>query len=139
MSDERAASTPPSLWLTLAMPVSLVITVFALGFGLLVALGLDEGGASTSTTTETQPPATAAGAAVFASTGCGGCHTLSAAGSTGSVGPNLDETTLSQGEIASVVSNGRPGTAMQAYSGSLSPEQIDAVAAYVSAPAAPSG
>ena len=31
------------------------------------------------------------GKEVFASTGCGGCHTLAAAGTTGSVGPNLDD------------------------------------------------
>jgi mono/diheme cytochrome c family protein len=31
------------------------------------------------------------GAQVFASNGCGGCHTLAAAGSGGTVGPNLDE------------------------------------------------
>lgn len=52
--------------------------------------------------TETTPPATtaeeeapagdpAAGEALFASNGCGGCHTFEAAGSTGAVGPNLDE------------------------------------------------
>ena len=33
----------------------------------------------------------AAGEQVFASAGCGGCHTLSAAGATGTVGPNLDD------------------------------------------------
>ncbi|MEZ5078339.1 MAG: c-type cytochrome [Solirubrobacterales bacterium] len=32
-----------------------------------------------------------AGAAVFTSAGCGSCHTFAAAGSTGSVGPDLDE------------------------------------------------
>ncbi|HET8651917.1 MAG TPA: cytochrome c [Gaiellaceae bacterium] len=32
-----------------------------------------------------------AGKALFASNGCGGCHTYSAAGSNGAVGPNLDE------------------------------------------------
>jgi cytochrome c2 len=31
------------------------------------------------------------GAKVFASAGCGGCHTLSAAGAKGQIGPNLDE------------------------------------------------
>lgn len=53
--------------------------------------------------TETTPPATtapeeeapagdpAAGKALFASSGCGGCHTFEAAGSSGAVGPNLDE------------------------------------------------
>ena len=34
---------------------------------------------------------TAAGKQVFASAGCGGCHTLKDAGSTGNVGPNLDQ------------------------------------------------
>lgn len=33
----------------------------------------------------------AVGAEVFASAGCGSCHTFAAAGATGSVGPNLDE------------------------------------------------
>ena len=33
----------------------------------------------------------AAGETVFASAGCGGCHTLEAAGSSGKVGPNLDD------------------------------------------------
>ena len=33
----------------------------------------------------------AAGETVFASAGCGACHTLSAAGSSGTVGPNLDD------------------------------------------------
>jgi mono/diheme cytochrome c family protein len=42
------------------------------------------------------PPAAAegdptAGKAVFASQGCGGCHAFSAAGTTASVGPDLDE------------------------------------------------
>ena len=52
--------------------------------------------------TETTPPATtaeeeapagdpAAGKALFASNGCSGCHTFEAAGSSGAVGPNLDE------------------------------------------------
>jgi mono/diheme cytochrome c family protein len=53
--------------------------------------------------TETTTPATtapeeeapagdpAAGKALFASNGCSGCHTFEAAGSTGAVGPNLDE------------------------------------------------
>jgi mono/diheme cytochrome c family protein len=33
----------------------------------------------------------AAGKAVFTSAGCGSCHTLAAAGTSGQVGPNLDE------------------------------------------------
>jgi mono/diheme cytochrome c family protein len=34
-----------------------------------------------------------AGKAVFAANGCGGCHTLAAAGATGKVGPDLDDLT----------------------------------------------
>lgn len=45
------------------------------------------------TTTQAEQPAgdAEAGKALFASNGCGGCHTYSAAGSNGAVGPNLDE------------------------------------------------
>src|SRR5437867_1323895 len=50
-----------------------------------------EGTLPTATTT---PPAAkgnpAAGKSVFASAGCGGCHTYKPAASTGQVGPNLD-------------------------------------------------
>ena len=54
--------------------------------------------AETGTTTQANqppPPAStgdpAAGKAVFVSQNCGSCHTFSAAGSTGAVGPNLDD------------------------------------------------
>jgi mono/diheme cytochrome c family protein len=127
----------PSLWLVLAMPVSLVLTVFALGFGLLAALELEDGAEATpATTTETtQPGGNEEGAAVFESQNCGGCHTLSAAGSTGITGPNLDETQLSEAEIAAVVTNGR-GEGMPAFGESLDSEEIASVAAYVSESAA---
>ncbi|MGZ4354360.1 MAG: c-type cytochrome, partial [Gaiellaceae bacterium] len=45
---------------------------------------------ATTTSAAAQGDATA-GKAVFASAGCGGCHTLKAAGSSGTVGPNLDQ------------------------------------------------
>ena len=35
----------------------------------------------------------AAGKAIFAANACGGCHILKAAGSTGTIGPNLDHST----------------------------------------------
>jgi mono/diheme cytochrome c family protein len=37
------------------------------------------------------PEGREAGLAVFTRMGCGGCHQLAAAGSTGPIGPNLDE------------------------------------------------
>jgi len=46
---------------------------------------------STSTTSTTASPSSAAGLAAFNSYGCSGCHTLTAAKATGTVGPNLDK------------------------------------------------
>ena len=71
----------------------------------------------------------AAGEQVFAEAGCGSCHTLQAAGASGTVGPSLDETDLAEDEIAQVVTNGRG--AMPAFGDRLSEDQINAVAAYV--------
>ncbi len=73
---------------------------------------------------------TAAGKQVFASAGCGGCHTLKDAGSTGNVGPNLDQLKPSAATVAHQVEVG--GGPMPAFKGTLSPAQIAAVAAYVS-------
>jgi mono/diheme cytochrome c family protein len=70
------------------------------------------------------------GKQVFASAGCGSCHALADAGASGQVGPSLDEARPDRGLVAEIVTNGRG--AMPAYEGDLSPEQIDAVAAYVS-------
>ena len=70
------------------------------------------------------------GAAVFASAGCGGCHTLEAAGSSGQTGPNLDDLKPSQDEVAEQVRNG--GGGMPAFGDKLSDEEINAVAQYVS-------
>ena len=71
----------------------------------------------------------AAGKEVFASAGCGSCHTLSDAGATGTVGPNLDESSVDFAGAQEQITNG--GGGMQAYSGTLSEEEIANVAAYV--------
>lgn len=129
MSENGERQKPPSLWLILALPVSVVISVFALGFGLLAALAVDGESDAAPTTTEMQPPSVAQGEEVFTTQGCGGCHTLSAANVAGTVGPNLDETQLTEEQIAAVVANGR--NQMPAFSNSLSEDDIAAVAAYV--------
>jgi mono/diheme cytochrome c family protein len=71
----------------------------------------------------------AAGEAVFASAGCGGCHTLEAAGSSGTVGPNLDDTKPSHDLVVERVTNG--AGAMPAFKDQLDETQIQDVAAYV--------
>jgi cytochrome c553 len=71
----------------------------------------------------------AAGKAVFASAGCGGCHTLKAAGASGNVGPNLDQLHPSVEAVHDQVEHG--GGGMPAFKGQLSDQQIENVAAYV--------
>jgi mono/diheme cytochrome c family protein len=89
--------------------------------------------AATTTAPTTSAPASqgdpAAGKAVFASTGCGGCHTLKAAGSTGTVGPNLDQLKPPLARIVIQVDNG--GGPMPAFKGQLTDKQIQDLAAYV--------
>jgi mono/diheme cytochrome c family protein len=69
------------------------------------------------------------GSAVFGSAGCGGCHTLAAAHSTGTVGPNLDELKPDYRAVTAQVTNG--GAAMPSFKQTLSTQQIADVAAYV--------
>jgi cytochrome c6 len=69
------------------------------------------------------------GKAVFASSGCGSCHTLAAAHSTGTVGPNLDTLKPNYQAVTAQVTNG--GAAMPAFKSKLSSQQIADVAAYV--------
>jgi mono/diheme cytochrome c family protein len=68
------------------------------------------------------------GKAVFTST-CGSCHTLKAAGTSGTVGPNLDNISLGAADIEKIVRSGRG--AMPAQGDKLSKAEISAVAAYV--------
>ena len=69
------------------------------------------------------------GSAVFASGGCGGCHTLAAANASGTVGPNLDTLKPDYRAVTAQVTNG--GAAMPAFKSKLSTQQIADVAAYV--------
>ncbi|MGE0026501.1 MAG: cbb3-type cytochrome c oxidase subunit I [Thermoleophilia bacterium] len=75
-------------------------------------------------------PQMAAGQQVFVDNGCGSCHSLSAAGATGTVGPNLDQAKPSEALVVDRVTNGLGG--MPSFSAQLTPEQIQAVAVYVS-------
>lgn len=70
-----------------------------------------------------------AGKKVFGSAGCVGCHTLKDAGSSGTVGPNLDQTKPPLSKIVLRVTKG--SGAMPPFKGQLSDKQIADVAAYV--------
>jgi cbb3-type cytochrome c oxidase subunit III len=61
---------------------------------------------------------------------CGSCHTLKDAGTSGTVGPNLDQLKPDEARVQRQVTNG--GSVMPAFKGTLTAAQITAVAKYVS-------
>jgi cytochrome c oxidase subunit 2 len=89
------------------------------------------------------------GATVFAAAGCGSCHVFTPAGSTGAVGPNLDDLAAAAEKAgqstedfvkesivdpAKVVASGYPDGVMPANFGdTLSAKEIDALVTYLTA------
>jgi mono/diheme cytochrome c family protein len=81
------------------------------------------------------------GAQVFASNGCGGCHTLAAANASGVTGPNLEEVLVGQspGSIeksivdpnAQITKGFAPSVMPGEYETLLSPEELKALVAYL--------
>ncbi len=140
--DERGIPVPAASsagWSVHVAETALVLlalalaSIFAVG-GYLVGREHGKGGGSTPTTPVTSTSTAvvgdpAAGADVFASAGCGGCHVLSAAGSKGTVGPSLDAAKPPEALVIQRVTNGMG--AMPAFGDQLSPQQIADVAAYV--------
>ena len=111
-----------------------------LSAGLLVVMLLF--GPAVIANDDNTPGAKAAGAAVYGKgagangtkvfqANCGSCHTLSSAGTSGQVGPNLDDTSLDASGIESIVRSG--SGAMPSFDGRLSDKEIKAVAAFVEA------
>jgi cbb3-type cytochrome c oxidase subunit III len=72
------------------------------------------------------------GSSIF-KTNCASCHTLAAAGATGTVGPDLDQLKPSMAIVVRQVTNG--GAIMPAFKGKLTGAQIQSVAKYVSSSA----
>jgi len=69
------------------------------------------------------------GKAIFSSN-CASCHTLAAAGTSGTIGPNLDEAKPDEALVRERVTNGKG--VMPSFKGKLTDEQIGAVAKFVS-------
>jgi mono/diheme cytochrome c family protein len=96
-------------------------------------------------TIETQPPVAQgdpeAGKQVFEAQGCGSCHTFKPAGSTGNVGPDLDEAlqgkdaefiqTSIVDPNAEVASGFQPGIMPQTYGSQLSDKQLADLVAFL--------
>jgi len=85
---------------------------------------------TTSTTTGGNAGSPTGGKAIFASAGCASCHTLKAAGSHGTIGPNLDERRPSMDKVVERVTEGKG--VMPSFRGQLTQAQIQSVAEFVS-------
>ena len=81
--------------------------------------------------------ASSPGAKVFASAGCGSCHTLAAADAQGQVGPNLDELKPDASTVSHQVKVG--GNGMPSFGSKLSSAQIAQVADFVATSSRGSG
>jgi mono/diheme cytochrome c family protein len=71
----------------------------------------------------------AKGKELYASAGCGGCHVFEPAGSSGTVGPSLDDSNVSSEDAFQQIKNG--GGGMPAFGDRLSDQEIADVAAFV--------
>lgn len=109
------------------MPANLVTGADAISVAAYVASVAGAGGPSASPTSLGTN-----GAAIFKSQ-CAGCHTLAAAGASGTVGPNLDQLKPALAIVVHQVTNG--GAIMPAFKGKLTTAQIQAVAKYVASSA----
>jgi cytochrome c oxidase subunit 1 len=135
LASTRARRPAPVSEALLVLATLGLAAAFALG-GFLVgrATGDDDspGGTGSQPTTTAVSGDAAAGAAVFESAACGGCHAFAAAGATGAVGPDLTATELGAAAIRAIVTSGRGG--MPAFGDKLSEQEIADVAAYVTSP-----
>ena len=140
--DERGIPVPATStkdWSVHVAEGALVLVALLLAFafavgGFLVGRETGDGGGTTTVQASTGGGAALsgdpeAGADVFASAGCGSCHTLAAAGATATVGPSLDLAKPSEALVVERVTNGKG--AMSSFAGQLSEQQIADVAAYV--------
>jgi mono/diheme cytochrome c family protein len=126
----------------------LVLALLAVAIGVLAGCGYEGQTTASPETVEGTPPETtetsttettpvptgdaAAGKVIFKAN-CGGCHTLADAGTSGTVGPNLDDAKPPASLVIDRATNGKG--VMPPFKGTLSEQQIADVAAYVSSAA----
>jgi len=78
--------------------------------------------------------APASGATLFASMGCGSCHTLAAANATGDVGPSLDERLPNHTRAslrAAILNPPRNGMMPTNFGARMTPAELDALVSYL--------
>ena len=101
----------------LRLTLAVVLTAFVAGCG---------GGEGEDTPA---PPASGGGGQQLFVENCGNCHKLAAAGTSGQVGPDMDQLRPGPDLVNAQVTNG--GGGMPAFKGKLTPEQINELSNYV--------
>lgn len=120
--------------MTRSRRAAVAVLALALGLGVAACGGDEDSTADETTTEETTTTTTdgetssAAGREIFIDD-CGTCHTLSDAGTSGTIGPALDGIGLDAAAVESQVRNG--GGGMPAFEGQLTDEEIEVVSTYV--------
>jgi uncharacterized cupredoxin-like copper-binding protein len=84
-----------------------------------------------STTVETLKGDPVAGKSVFLANGCAACHTLAAAGATGTLAPNLDLAKPGQSVVVAYVTSGATAGGVTMPQFNLSPTDLANLAAFV--------
>jgi mono/diheme cytochrome c family protein len=136
--DEQPQKISSGWWTTGVVAGLIVIALLVMAY----AIGYDKGkhkgegrpataGAAKPTNTTPSAPAAATGPGkeIFASK-CGSCHTLSAAGTNGGVGPNLDQLKPDAKRVEAAIANGGTGGGVMPK-GLVSGDQAKQVAAFV--------
>jgi cytochrome c6 len=107
-------------------PVTWIAAAFAVA---VLLIGPELVGADKPSPTPAAAAETAASGKELFTSNCGSCHTLADAGTSGAIGPNLDDAAPDAATVKAYVRGG--GGSMPAFGDELANAEIDAVAAYV--------
>jgi predicted ferric reductase/mono/diheme cytochrome c family protein len=122
----RQAPRPPRRWRAVAVTAALALAVGVVIGNETISRG---DGDSARIESGVVTGSVSAGKSVFASAACGDCHALEAAGSSGSVGPDLDASKPDAARVRDFVTDG--AGAMPSFKDRLTDRQIRDVAAFV--------
>lgn len=133
--DEQPPAATATAWLIGLMTGGVLLALLGGAYLIGFNRGEDKGrgerpvAAQPATETTTAPAAAGPGREIFAQT-CGTCHTLSAADTSGTVGPNLDDLQPDQAQVEAAIQNGGSGSGAMP-SGLLQGAEAQQVAAFV--------
>jgi mono/diheme cytochrome c family protein len=130
------------------MPADLVTGEDARDVAAYVAYATGKTGEDTGALAQAGLSGATTGAQIFTAAGCGGCHQLSTAGTSGNIGPSLDQLASAAGEREpgksaseyvhesivdpdAVTVSGYNAGVMPAYEGKLTEKQLDALVKYL--------